>query len=236
MGAYYTYSAADYPYLVPNIVVVNEVLAHSHEAATDWIELFNNSAEDLDLGGWYLSDDSGTPMKYRIADNTILPGNGYLVFYENLNFGAGSPDPGALIPFALSENGDTVNIFGPSDGMRPDYNEKETFGASARGVSFGRYYKTSTRTYNFVSMAEPTPGAANSLPLVGADRHQRNHVSSSARGGLRVYRAGQHRLHERHLVRHEHRQSLADYAGLYLRFSHDPAADDGPGREDSTRP
>jgi hypothetical protein len=34
-------------------------------------------------------------------------------------------------------------------------------------VSFGRHYKASTRTFNFVAMATPTPGAANSVPLVG---------------------------------------------------------------------
>ncbi len=167
MGAYYTYRTNDYPYLVPNLVVVNEVLAHSHDTEPDWIELFNNSGQDLDVSGWYLSDSANTPLKYRIADGTILPGNGYLVFYEHQHFGVASSDPGALIPFALSENGELVHIFGPGDGLRPDYTEKEDFGASETGVSFGRHYKVSTRTYNFVSLATPTPGAANSAPLVG---------------------------------------------------------------------
>ncbi|MCW5554117.1 MAG: lamin tail domain-containing protein [Verrucomicrobiae bacterium] len=167
MGAYYTYRTNDYPYLVPNLVVVNEVMAHSHDAAPDWIELFNNSSQDLDIGGWYLSDSANTLLKYRIADGTILPGNGYLVFYEDQHFGATSTDPGALIPFALSENGELVHIFGPGDGVRPDYTEQEGFGASATGVSLGRYYKASTRTYNFIAMATPTPGVTNSAPLVG---------------------------------------------------------------------
>lgn len=167
MGAYYAYDPLDYPYLVPNLVVVNEVMAHSHNQSPDWIELRNNGAQDLDLGGWYLSDSATTPLKYRIAEGTLLPANGYLVFYEDQHFGMNSADPGALIPFALSENGELVHIFGPGDGLRPDYTEKEDFGASATGVSFGRYYKASTRTYNFVALATPTPGAANSAPLVG---------------------------------------------------------------------
>jgi hypothetical protein len=167
MGAYYPFDVDDYPYLVPNIVVINEVLAHSHDIAPDWIELLNNSAADLDIGGWYLSDDSDSPEKYRIADGTILPANGYLVFYENLDFGPASTNANALIPFALSENGDTVHLYGPTDGLRPDYNESETFGASLRNVTKGRYYKASTRTYNFVSLAYATPGAANSDPSVG---------------------------------------------------------------------
>jgi hypothetical protein len=167
MGAYYAYSPDDYPAFVPNVVVVNELMAHSPDTEPDWIELHNNSAHDLDLGGWFLSDNSNIPLKYRIADGTTLPGHGYLVFYENLHFGPRSPDPGALVPFALSENGETVNIFGPGDALRPDYSEKEDFGASATGVSYGRYYKASTRTFNFVAMANPTPGAPNSNPLVG---------------------------------------------------------------------
>jgi hypothetical protein len=167
MGAYYQYSALDYPYLVPNLVVINEVLAHSHDTAPDWIELHNNSAQDVNIGGWYLSDDPFVPMKFRIADGTILPGNGYALFYEDRDFGLVSTNAGALIPFALSENGDTVNLFGPSDGLRPDYSEKESFGASATGIGFGRYFKTSSRTYNFVFMATLTPGAPNGAPLVG---------------------------------------------------------------------
>jgi hypothetical protein len=167
LGAHYVYDAEDYPYFIPNVVVVNEVLAHSHDIAPDWIELFNNSSQAMNVGGWYLSDDPDMPRKYRIADGTLVPGRGYLVFHEDLNFGVGSIDPGVQIPFALSENGDTVNVLGPGTGFQPDYAETETFGASFRGVTKGRYYKRSTRTYNFVTLATPTPGAANSAPLTG---------------------------------------------------------------------
>ncbi|MBN2163376.1 MAG: lamin tail domain-containing protein [Pontiellaceae bacterium] len=167
MGAYYTFDPEDYPYFIPNLVVINEVLAHSHDIAPDWIELYNTSSKPVDLSGWYLSDDPDQPLKYRIADGTELPANGYIVFYEDLNFGAESSDAGAEVPFALSENGDTVNIYGPGDELRPDYSEKETFGASLRGVTRGRYYKASTRTYNFVAMEYPTPGGENSDPKVG---------------------------------------------------------------------
>jgi hypothetical protein len=167
MGAYYLFSPNDFPGLTPNLVVINELLAHSHDAAADWIELHNTSSRELDLSGWYLSDDPDVPMKYRISDGTVIPAHGYIVFRDDVHFGPGSSDPGALIPFALSQNGETVSILGPSDGVRADYFEKESFGASAPGVTFGRYYKESTRTYNFVAMDTPTPGAANSVPLVG---------------------------------------------------------------------
>lgn len=167
MGAYYTFDSEDYPYFIPNLVVINEVMAHSDGIEPDWIELFNSSSKDLDLSGWHLSDNPNVPFKYRIADSTILPANGYLVFYEDLDFGAASSNLGALIPFALNEIGDTVNLFGPGNELRPDYTEKESFGGSLRGVTKGRYYKVSSRTYNFVAMESPTPGAVNSDPRVG---------------------------------------------------------------------
>jgi len=108
-------------------------------------------------------------MKYRFATGTSIPANGYLVVYESNNFGSTSSDPGRLIPFALSENGESVCLTSALDanGNFTGYREKEDFGASETDVSFGRYYKASTKTYNFVPMSTNTPGAANAYPKIG---------------------------------------------------------------------
>ena len=108
-------------------------------------------------------------MKYRFAAGTTIPANGYLIVYESNNFGPNSVDPGKLIGFALSENGDTVCLASALDANSnlTGYREKEDFGASETGISFGRYYKASTASYNFVPMNTITPGAANSYPQVG---------------------------------------------------------------------
>lgn len=167
IGAYYSFAPANYPFVPPNLVVINEILAHPHDALPDWIELYNNSTTPVDIGGWYLSDSTTDRTKYRVAAGTILPANSYLVFYEDTTFGAGSTDPGVITPFALSENGESIVLFAPGDGLFLDYVEEEAFGAANTGVSHGRYFKERSNTYNFVAMATPTPGAANSLPLVG---------------------------------------------------------------------
>ncbi|MGD0551133.1 MAG: lamin tail domain-containing protein [Sedimentisphaerales bacterium] len=153
----------------PGAIVINEVLAHSHDAASDWIELKNTTASAINIGGWYLSDNDSNLMKYRFATGTSIPANGYLVVYESSNFGSASSDPGRLIPFALSENGESVCLTSALDanGSFTGYREKEDFGASETDVSFGRYYKASTKTYNFVPMSTNTPGAVNSYPKVG---------------------------------------------------------------------
>jgi hypothetical protein len=153
----------------PGDIVINEVMSHSHAGAPDWIELYNTTASSIDIGGWYLSDSDSNVMKYRFATGTSIPANGYLVVSEDVNFGEAATDPGKLIPFALSENGEVVILTSALDAnsMLTGYREKEDFGASETGVSFGRYYKSSTDSYNFVPMDHNTPGAANAYPKVG---------------------------------------------------------------------
>jgi hypothetical protein len=150
----------------PGAVVINEVLAHSHAEASDWIELYNTTATAIDIGGWFISDSNENLFKYKIADGTTISPNGYLVLYEDLNFG-NTDDPGCHEPFALSENGESLYLSSAQNDVLTGYRNVEDFGASETGVSFGRYYKSSTGNYNFVAMEENTPGSANSYPKVG---------------------------------------------------------------------
>jgi hypothetical protein len=153
----------------PGAIVINEVMSHSHAEAPDWIELYNTTASPINIGGWYLSDSDENPLKYRFAAGKTIPAYGYVVVYEDVNFGSSASDPGRLIPFALSENGEMVCLASALDGNSAvtGYREKEDFGPSETGVSFGRYYKGSTDSFNFVPMDDNTPGAANAYPKVG---------------------------------------------------------------------
>ena len=146
-------------------VVINELLAHSHDVEPDWIELYNISSVPVDLGGWTLSDDENDLTKYRIPAGTIIEPNDYVVFYEDQHFGNVN-DPNVLDPFKMSENGEVLYLYCGRDERFGECLVVENFGASETGTSFGRYLK-STGTYNFVPMSMPTPGAANAYPLVG---------------------------------------------------------------------
>jgi len=150
----------------PGAVVINEVLAHSHAEASDWIELYNTTGTAIDIGGWFLSDSNYNLFKYKIANGTTIDPNGYIVLYEDLNFGNAN-DPGSYEPFALSENGEKLYLNSAQNDVLTGYRSTEDFGASETGVSFGRYFKSSTGNYNFVAMDENTPDSANSYPKVG---------------------------------------------------------------------
>ena len=145
-------------------VVINELLANSQQES-DWIELHNTTGQAINIGGWYLSDDANDLTRYKIGAGTSLPGNGYLVFYENRHFG-NEADPGCKEPFALRAGGETVYLHSGSAGVLTGYSEQEKFDASEAGVTLGRYEK-STGTYNFVALSKATPGAANAAPQVG---------------------------------------------------------------------
>ena len=150
----------------PGAVVINEVLAHSHADAADWIELHNTTNTAIDIGGWFLSDSSSDLAKYRIAAGTIIAPGGYIIFYEDRHFNNPSA-LGANQPFALSENGESLYLSSAEGALLTGYRQVEDFGGSETGVSFGRYYKPGTGNYNFVPMSENTPGLANAYPKVG---------------------------------------------------------------------
>jgi hypothetical protein len=153
----------------PGDIVINEVMAHTDIEPNDWIELHNTTASAIDISGWYLSDNDSNLAKYEFEAGTVIDANGYLVVSQDVNFGAAASDPGKHIPFALSENGETVSLTSAldSNGLLTGYRQKEDFGASLTGVSFGRYYKSSTNNFNFVAMDYNTPGLANAYPKVG---------------------------------------------------------------------
>jgi hypothetical protein len=156
-----TPSAAD-PGATPIATIyVNEALTHTDPAPADAIELYNPTGNEVNVGGWYLSDDFDTPKRYRIPDGTMIPANGYLTFYQSNSFGVG------LTGFALSSLGDEVYVFSAdAAGNLTGWAHGYDYGAQANGVTFGRHL-TSLGEDRFVAQSAATLLAANSGPKVG---------------------------------------------------------------------
>ena len=51
----------------------------------DWIELYNAGTESVSLDGWYLSDDSEEPVRWRFPDITLAPGEYCVIFASGKN-------------------------------------------------------------------------------------------------------------------------------------------------------
>ena len=68
-------------------VVINEVVTRTNAPAVDQIELYNTSAESVDISGWYISDSSNF-FKFAIPEGTSIAAGAFAVFDETaLGFG-----------------------------------------------------------------------------------------------------------------------------------------------------
>lgn len=153
---------ADDPLPVLAPVAINELLANSDPPAVDALELFNPAATDVDVGGWFLSDDLAAPRKFRLPQGTLIPAGGYVSFDET-DF---NPAPGASNSFSFSSRGEAVYLFSGDGTNLTGYSHGFEFGASATGVSFGRYI-TSAGEEDFPPQTLGSLGALNAGPSLG---------------------------------------------------------------------
>ena len=80
--------------------------------SSDWIEIHHPDGETLDLTGYHLTDDPGTPTKYTFPAGTTIPSGGTIVvFASNQNDGNYSDGNGSLhTNFSLDASGDYLSL------------------------------------------------------------------------------------------------------------------------------
>lgn len=69
-------------------VVINEYSAANYDTYTDnygeyedWVELYNPTANAIDINGWALSDKVNNPLKWTIPSSFIVPAGGTAIIY-----------------------------------------------------------------------------------------------------------------------------------------------------------
>ena len=139
---------------VPKIVI-NEILTNTDAPQADAVELYNPNNSEVNIGGWYLSDNRTNPKKWKIPAGTVVPANGYLVLNEFES------------AFSLSSLGEEIYLFSASAaGELTGYENGFEFGAVETGVSLGRYIN-SRGEEDMVAQQSPSLNYANGLPRVG---------------------------------------------------------------------
>ncbi len=133
-------------------VVLNEISAHTDTfedppfETNDRIELYNPTAFDITLNGWYMSDDLDDVQKWAVPEGTVVPARGFVLFDED-DF-----HPDRIAGFGLDKAGEEVVLAAPgriADAIR--------YKGQLNGISLGRY-PDGTGTW---LMTEPTPEAPN---------------------------------------------------------------------------
>ncbi len=154
-------TAPDAGILVPRLVI-NEFLASNDTVNADdngeyddWVELFNNTNQDIDIGGMYVTDDLAEPTKWQIpqtnpAATTVAAGDYMILWFD------GDPDQGPLhVDTKLSASGEEIGLF-ESDGVTQV--DSYIFGPQTVDVSEGRLPNGED---SWTMFRPPTPGAPN---------------------------------------------------------------------------
>lgn len=84
--AIYEHTATSAPPVCINEVSAgNDIFINEYGKKADWIELYNNTNEDIDLAGAYLSDDPKDVHKFRLSPSdgtsTVIPAHGYKIVW-----------------------------------------------------------------------------------------------------------------------------------------------------------
>jgi hypothetical protein len=95
-------------------VVINEIAYHSAEDSDtgDWLELYNPSADEVDISGWVLED--GDENQFVVPEGVTLLGEGFTVLCsdcEALSILAGDVQVAGEIEFNFSNNGEALFLF-----------------------------------------------------------------------------------------------------------------------------
>lgn len=153
-------------------VVINEFVASNSEpdgnpdpagGFADWIEIFNNTRQTLDLFDFYMSDNETDPLKWQFPEGTVLEPNGYLIVWADKD----PEQSGVHADFKLSKSGEFLSL-SHRDGTMLDsltFGEQETNIASARipngvgnflkqAATFGKNNETMTNANDLPTFAK----------------------------------------------------------------------------------
>lgn len=139
----------------PGDVVINEFMAQNTTIPDpagqfdDWIELYNNTSNNIDLGGMYLSDNYSNPTKWQFPSNTIIEAGGYLIVWADEDSG----QEGLHAAFKLSASGEVIRLSNTDASIL----DTISFGQQTANLSMARI---PNGTGNFVQ-GQPTFNAYN---------------------------------------------------------------------------
>lgn len=125
------------PYQYSQDILINEFLPWPANETKEWVELFNNGSETVNLYGWQIDDADNSTSPQVIPANTAIVANDFLVITFNKS--------------TFNNDGDKVRLLWPDDQVIHvvEYNK------ASQGQSVARFNN------NWFWTNQPTPGQAN---------------------------------------------------------------------------
>jgi len=166
------------PLIISEFMAVNETTfsttVEGKEVYSDWIEIYNTGAAQVNLSGWYLTDEEDEPAKWGFPNISIDPHDFLLVFASGIqqedhpaNYPYIDNDGHYHTNFRLDGGGDYLALVGPGlevvhEYKSYEYNNNEFgFPPQAEDISYGLYM------YQQRYFSPPTPWFGNNQGFVG---------------------------------------------------------------------
>ncbi|MCI0744262.1 MAG: lamin tail domain-containing protein, partial [Verrucomicrobia subdivision 3 bacterium] len=144
-------------------VFINEWMAANNVTLTDafgdyddWIELFNADTGEVDLSGYFLTDDPNIPAKWEFPVGTVIPGRGHLLVWADEELDESQPGGEPHADFRVTAAGDYIGLYGAGAVLIDAVN----FGQQTNDVSQGRFVDGASSIY----FMAPTPREPNFVP------------------------------------------------------------------------
>lgn len=142
----------------PEELYINEVMADNNldtldnfNEAEDWFEIYNPNNYDVDMAGYFISDNPESPMKWQVpvtnADSTTVPANGWLLFWCDEDGGNWNSQGINHTSFKLKDSGEQLTVRSP-DGF--SIADEISWGFMTEDHSFGRILDGSSTWVNFL--------------------------------------------------------------------------------------
>lgn len=127
----------------------------------DWIEIYNESRKDINLGGWFISDDSANPSRWRIPESdpktTLIPAGAYLLLWADRDTAQGS----LHIDLKLSKTGESIYLY-KKDQSGFILEDSVTYPELSKDLSYGI---CSVTVKAWKILKQPSPGLPNICPF-----------------------------------------------------------------------
>jgi hypothetical protein len=121
-------------------VYINEIMASNSNtiddatgSSSDWIEIFNNTNQVLNLNNYYLTDDKNNLTKFRFSGSINIPANSYKIIWASGEINRGSDHTS----WSLSANGEFAALVLPDGQTIVD---SLSFPKQRTDVSYGRMF------------------------------------------------------------------------------------------------
>jgi len=126
-------------------IVINEFMASNtgsvvdpdFNESADWIELYNAGPSDVNIGGYWLTDNFNNKQKWQIPAGTSINSHGFIIIW------ADSRNTGLHTSFNISASGEELAIFNQAGNLI----DSISFGLQEPNISMGRKTDGALRGY-----------------------------------------------------------------------------------------